>query len=154
MPSMSQPTSPSLLDRIGGRRSLYAVVENLYEKVLEDDRLIEFFAGCDIDDLIDHQKRFLSFVMTDFPPDFDVYDLITRRHARFFERGLSEKHYDLMIYYLVQTLKECRVKMDVITDVVASVKPYRKAFEDGAKRYGAGAQNRDRADLLVSASHC
>ena len=139
---------------MGGRRKLYSVVELLYEKVLEDDRLIEFFAGCDIDDLIDHQKRFLSFVMTDFPPDFDVHDLITRRHARFFERGLNEKHYDLMIYYLVQVLRECRVKADVVSDVVASVKPYRKAFEEGARRYGASSPSHERTGVYpMSALH-
>lgn len=133
---MEQTKPNHLLERIGGRRKLSMIVESLYEKVLEDDRLIEFFAGYDVDDLIDHQKRFLSFALTEIPKDYDVIDLIERRHARFFERGLSEKHYDLMIYYLVGSLRENHVKQNLIDEVLQSVKPYRIAFEEGARRFG------------------
>ena len=133
---MDQKKPVHLLDRMGGRQKLNLIVESLYEKVLEDDRLIEFFAGYDVDDLIDHQKRFLSFALTEIPKDYDVIDLIERRHARFFERGLNEKHYDLMIYYLVGSLRENHVKQHLIDEVVQCVRPYRKAFEEGARRFG------------------
>jgi truncated hemoglobin YjbI len=139
---MAQAKPVHLLDRIGGRRKLSTIVESLYEKVLEDDRLIEFFAGYDVDDLIDHQKRFLSFALTEIPKDYDVLDLIERRHARFFERGLSEKHYDLMIHYLVESLHENRVKQALVNEVVQSVKPYRAAFEEGARKYGGAHGHR------------
>ena len=132
----------SILERLGERHRLSSIVDLSYEKVLEDDHLIEFFAGYDIDDLIDHQKRFISFAFTEFPEEFDVFWLDHQTPCTILWKRMSWKAlYGRMIYHLVQSLQECRISMGIIRDVVAVVKPYRKAFEDGAKRYKADCKS-------------
>jgi hypothetical protein len=47
-----------------------------------------------------------------------------------------------MIHYLVESLHENRVKQALVNEVVQSVKPYRAAFEEGARKYGGAHGHR------------
>lgn len=47
---------------IGGRDAVEAVVDDFYERVLADERLVPYFDGVDMDELRSHQVQFISAV--------------------------------------------------------------------------------------------
>ncbi|EMA39029.1 group I truncated hemoglobin [Halococcus hamelinensis] len=52
----------SVYEEIGGKAAVEAVVEDFYDRVLSDDRLVGFFDGTDMAELRAHQVQFISAV--------------------------------------------------------------------------------------------
>lgn len=121
-----------LLERLGGQAALKGVVYEFYGRMLEDPALSPFFAHTEMDKLRDHQYRFLEIAFTGIPGDMDVKRLIAVKHARLFEKGLNESHFDLVAGHLVGTLTHLGVAQKEIDDVVAIVGPLRSVFKDNA----------------------
>jgi hemoglobin len=53
----------TLFDRLGGARAVSRIILAFYERVLESDRLQPFFAGADMRRIVDHQAKFIAFLM-------------------------------------------------------------------------------------------
>jgi hemoglobin len=53
----------NLFQRIGGLEGTTRIALSLYDRVMESERLEPFFAGVDMQRLVDHQARFLGSIM-------------------------------------------------------------------------------------------
>ncbi|CAB9503814.1 truncated hemoglobin GlbN [Seminavis robusta] len=127
---------PSLLERLGGNDVLEVVLEGFYFRLLCDEDLLEIFDGIDTAWLKVHQHKFLTLA-------FNSADLsgkavgkhIARGHARLWAKGLSERHFDLVVEHLVEALLEMDTEQSLMDDVVAVVRPLRTVFEENALKH-------------------
>lgn len=74
----------------------------------------------------------MSIAFHDIPENFDIRDLILRRHPKLFEAGLNGKTYDRVLEHFCGTLRDLDVSEDTIKDALSIVKPYRDVFDEGA----------------------
>jgi hemoglobin len=123
-----------LLTHIGGPPALQATVEIFYEKIIADESLAKFFEGVNMESLKIHQHRFLTLVLTEIPKDLDMGRILSGTHARLFDMGLNETHFDSVAGHLVASLKNLEVQDKMINEVVAVLAPLRPVFENGAKK--------------------
>ncbi|WP_324757215.1 group I truncated hemoglobin [Haloarcula sp. GH36] len=68
--------SETLYDRLGGADGIEAVVEDFYDRVLDDDSLVEYFEDTDMAELREHQREFITMV-TGGPTEYDGADMRT-----------------------------------------------------------------------------
>ncbi len=54
-------------------------------------------------------------------------------HARLFDKGLNETHFDMVAGHLVSSLKELGIPEDIVQDIVQVVVPLRQIFESEAQ---------------------
>ena len=118
----------TLLTRLGGEAALKAAVDELYFRLCCDEQLLPFFKGVDMDFLKHHQQRFLGLAFTKIPENVDVADRLTKAHARLFDGGLNETHFDLVAKHLVETLESLGISKDLIDEVLEVVAPLRVIF--------------------------
>lgn len=71
--------SATLYERLGGRESISAVVDEFYDRVLSDDRVNHFFEETDVAALRAHQTQFIASV-TGGPVEYDGAD-VSAAHA-------------------------------------------------------------------------
>jgi hemoglobin len=122
--------------RLGGASTLEAMVNLLYEKVLEDEELQPFFHGVSVDFIKSHQVTFLSMAFDGPNPHrkFNV-DIMVLAHTRLLrEKGLAKKHFDLFVQHLMSSLQQLNIPQLLINEVMAIVGPLRRAFE--SQRHG------------------
>ena len=107
----------SLYARIGGEGAVGAAVDIFYRKVLNDDRIKEFFDDTDMDHQIAKQKSFLTMAFGG-PNDYTGKDLRTA-HAPLVERGMGHQHFDAVLELLGETLTELGVDQEDIKQIAA-----------------------------------
>lgn len=93
--------SRSVLDRYGGFPFLSRVVMAFYDKVLDSDVLAPYFEDVDMRRLIDHQTKFIAFLMGG-PASF-TNDHLAHVHARL---AIDRPSFDAMIATMRDTLDE------------------------------------------------
>jgi hemoglobin len=123
----------TLLKKLGGQEALKAAVDIFYERLIKDDVLAEFFVGVDMALLKWHQLNFMSIAFTEIPKGLNVAKLISDKHARLFDMGLCEKHFDIVAGHFVGTLESLGVTKDLIDEAVGVIAPLRPCFIEGAK---------------------
>lgn len=107
----------TLYEQLGGMPAIEAAVEIFYNKMLADDRVRRFFDDVDMKKQIRKQKNFL---MMAFGGPVKYTDRKMRdAHAHLVERGLNDKHVDIVIEHLGNTLAELGVKAELIAQVAA-----------------------------------
>jgi hemoglobin len=104
----------SLYQKLGGKAALDAVVDAFYVKVLSDDRVKHFFDDVSMDKQRRKQKDFLSAAFGG-PLPWTGKDM-RKAHAGM---GLTEEHFNAIAENLVNTLKDFKVKQELIDQVVA-----------------------------------
>jgi len=110
----------TLLDRIGGKNAVKALVNKFYDKVLDDHVLAPFFAKSNMDHQRRRQSSFLSSLIAGTVIHADLY--MRSVHKSFVEKmGLNETHFILVAGHLDSTLRELRVPQDVQAEVMAAV---------------------------------
>jgi hemoglobin len=114
---MTDTTSPSLYEQLGGEAAVNAAVDIFYRKVLGDDRISHFFDGVDMEQQAAKQKAFLTMAFGG-PHNYTGLDM-RRGHAHLVERGLNDGHVDAVIEDLGATLSELGVGDDLIGQVAA-----------------------------------
>lgn len=85
----------TLLARLGGDATIERICDALYARVLLDDRIVDFFAGMDVNELAGRQRKFLSCLLD----DDKLTDLgaLSRVHRPLVEeKGLRTEHFDVM----------------------------------------------------------
>ena len=104
----------SLYQKLGGKAAIDAVVDAFYVKVLADDRVKHFFDDVSMDKQRRKQKEFLSFAFGGPLP-------WTGKDMRKAHEGmkLTEEHFNAIAENLVSTLKDFKVKQELIDQVVA-----------------------------------
>jgi two-component system, chemotaxis family, sensor kinase CheA len=107
-------STASLFERIGGQAAIDATVNVFYTKVLNDDRINQFFENTDLNHLFDKQKEFLTLAFGG-PSHYDGKGL-REAHKHLVEKGLNESHFDAVIENLGATLKELKVPDELIEE--------------------------------------
>ncbi|HEX3132875.1 MAG TPA: hypothetical protein VHX44_04745 [Planctomycetota bacterium] len=112
--TFNQARENSLYQKLGGQAALSAVVDAFYVKVLADDRIKHYFADVNMEKQIRRQKAFLSAAFGG-PVAWTGKDL-RKAHA---DLKLSEADFNAVAENLVSTLKDFKVKQELIDQVVA-----------------------------------
>jgi hemoglobin len=105
--------SRSILDRYGGFPFLSRVVMSFYDKVLDSDDLAPYFEDVDMRRLIDHQTKFIAFLMGG--PASYTNEHLEQVHARL---GIDRPSFDVMIQTMRDTLEEFEMEEGDIAAVV------------------------------------
>ena len=108
----SSEAEQTLYERIGGDSALTAAVRGLYDEMMKDTRTAHFFAGADVDSIVQHQTMFLTFALG----GADAYDGPPIREAHE-ALELDENDFDA----LVDCLKNVLMRLDVADDLVDEV---------------------------------
>lgn len=104
----------SLYQKLGGQAAINAVVDAFYVKVLADDRIKHHFADINMDKQARRQKAFLSAAFGG-PVPWTGKDM---RKAHI-DLKLTESDFNAVAENLVATLKDFKVKQELIDQVVA-----------------------------------
>lgn len=104
----------SLYHQLGGKAAIDAVVDAFYVKVLADKRVKDFFADVSMDKQRRKQKEFLSSAFGG-PLPWTGKDMRKAHEGM----GLTEDHFNAIAENLVGTLKDFKVKQELIDQVVA-----------------------------------
>jgi len=107
----------TLFNKLGGENAVNAAVEIFYRKVLNDDRISEFFDDVDMDRQAAKQKAFLTMAFGG-PNQYNGMDM-RRGHAHLVAKGLNDAHFDAVVENLAATLQELNVPEQHIADVAA-----------------------------------
>jgi hemoglobin len=133
-----------MLEKLGGRRVLRVAIDKFYEKQINDERLMCFFYGVDVEIIKWHQFNLMSIAFTEIPVNFDLKELLLTRHKRLFDVGLNESHFDLVAQHFSDTLKEMNVDPTLSEEALEVVMPLRDVFAQGARE----AQERSKAAAM------
>ncbi len=106
----------SLYDRLGGRDAIRVVVDDFYDRVLDDERLRPYFDDVSIDRLRSHQVQFLAAV-TGGPVDYSREDL-RAAHA---DMGIDEAEFEAVATHLDAALEDAGVARSDRRDVMETV---------------------------------
>ena len=107
----------SLYEQLGGAAAVDKAVEVFYRKMLQDERVADFFDDVDMDRQIGKQRAFLTMVLGG-PHQYAGRDMRTA-HAHLVKRGLSDVHVDVVIQHLGGTLAELGASAEQIAEVAA-----------------------------------
>ena len=94
----------SLFERVGGFARVRLMVSDLYDRILESERLAPYFQGIEVRRLVDHQTKFVSSLMGG-PASF-TNEHLARAHAHL---GLSSEELDEMAELFREVLEDFRV---------------------------------------------
>jgi hemoglobin len=128
--------SRSLLDRYGGFPFLSRVVMAFYDKVLDSDVLAPYFEDVDMRRLIDHQTKFVAFLMGG-PASF-TNEHLAHVHGHL---GIDRATFDEMIATMRETLEEFAMDEADIRTVINELRaraPWVVGAPGGASRSAAG----------------
>lgn len=112
--AFNQARERSLYQRLGGKAALDAVVEAFYVKVLADARIKHHFEDINMDKQRRKQKAFLAAAFGG-PTPWTGKDM-RKAHA---DLKLTEGDFNAVAENLVATLKDFKVKQELIDEVVA-----------------------------------
>jgi hemoglobin len=91
----------TIYERHGGFASVRKVVSAFYDRALESDVLAPYFAHTNMKTLVDHQTKFVSFLLGG-PVSYSD-DHLERVHAR---RGITKSAFDEMVLTMLETLED------------------------------------------------
>ena len=94
-----QPSVTSLYGRIGGAAVVEALVDEFYERVLDDLSLAPCFVGIDMARLRAHQRTYIAAAIGG--PDQYTGSALGAAHARL---EISDAMFDRTIHHLAETL--------------------------------------------------
>lgn len=107
----------SIYEQIGGQAAINVAVDKFYRRVLRDQELAPYFNDIDMDKQRSKQAAFLTMV-TGGPNEYTGRDMRTS-HAHLVERGIGDRHVDLVIKHLGETLAELGVAQELIEQIAA-----------------------------------
>lgn len=106
-------TAAPLLERLGGRPALEAVIDALYDRILADAELADFFGGADMDRLKRQQADFLGQAFGG--PAVYRGPSMEQAHAGMDVRG---HHFDRVARHLESALEALGVHEDLVSEVL------------------------------------
>src|SRR5688572_29407140 len=107
----------TIYEQLGGAAAMAAAVEDFYRRVLADDELAPFFEDVDMDKQMAMQGALLTMV-TGGPNNYSRRDM-RAAHSRLVARGIGDRHFDLVVKHLGDTLASLGVKPELIGQVAA-----------------------------------
>jgi len=104
-------------DELGGEEAVNKAVDLFYDKVMADPAVNYFFTGIDMDTQRRMQKAFMNFAFGGSLP-YSGRDL-SAAHARLVkDKGLKDKHFDIIVKHFSDALRELGVKDEMIAVAV------------------------------------
>jgi hemoglobin len=91
----------TIYERAGGFPAVRKVVSEFYDRVLDAELLVHHFVDVDMARLIDHQTRFITFLLGG-PASYSD-DHLQRVHAHL---GITIVEFDEMVQLLVETMED------------------------------------------------
>lgn len=123
-PEVAASTEATLYDQLGGQAAVDAAVDIFYRKVVGDARINYFFFGVNVAEQAKKQKAFLTMAFGG-PHHYTGQDM-RRGHAKLVDMGLNDRHFDIVLDHLRDTLAELDVVEKLIDDVIAIAESTRK----------------------------
>jgi hemoglobin len=105
----------TLFERHGGFPKVSRIVSSLYDRVLDDPMLGPFFEGVDMRRQIDHQTKFIAYLMGG-PASF-TDEHLTHVHARF---SIDDAAFARLTSILRETLEDQEMAETDIGEVIAA----------------------------------
>jgi hemoglobin len=112
----------SLLEHYGGFSKVQIVISDFYESVLDDNLLKDYFVHRDMNQLVDHQTKFIASIMGGFHSITDKK--LKNAHANL---QIDVTAFDKILTILEKTLHKhefSRQDINKLMDVVISKKPF------------------------------
>lgn len=112
----------TVYERIGGFSAVRRIVSNLYDRLCEDDRLAQHFHGVSMPQLIDHQTKFVSYLLGG--PASITDEQLERAHKRL---NLGDGDFEEMIAVFREVLEDAdldRADIDHAEREMRRRKPY------------------------------
>lgn len=114
--------SRTLYDKYGGFATVSRIVLDFYERALESDQIGEFFEDVDMSRLVDHQTKFVSFLLGG-PASFSD-DHLRQIHIHL---RIGDEDFNEMVEVFADTLIDHGVSREDTKAVVDQVEA-RRAF--------------------------
>jgi len=102
----------SLYERVGGDEVVGPAVVLLYQRVMRDPAVREYFTGIDLRRLISHQRNFLAGVLGG--PGWFTGRSLRHAHRRL---RIDDEVFDVMVDHLVAALRDVGAASDVLDPV-------------------------------------
>jgi len=113
----------TLYDRLGGEQAIGAVVDEFYDRVLDDDRVAHHFSDTDMAAQRTHQTQFLSAVAGG-PIRYEGADMKTAHEGM----GITDAEFDAIATHLDDALAAFDVADADREAVLDAVEGYREAI--------------------------
>jgi hemoglobin len=108
----------TVYERVGGAEALTVVVDDLYVRIMADQRLAGFFAGTSLARLKGRQVEFFAAALGG--PEPYVGPPMRQVHQG---RGIGQAEFDLVAGHLVDALTAAGVDSATIGEVIGAVAP-------------------------------
>jgi hemoglobin len=119
-PHTHTPATPSLYEQLGGAEAIEAVVAGFYERMLADPEIAPFFRGVQMSR--QHQKQVTFFTQAlGGPKVYQGGDMVSVHRGM----GIADRHFDLLVKHLGDTLNEAGVPPALSAQVFALLGPLR-----------------------------
>ncbi|MEO1323430.1 MAG: group 1 truncated hemoglobin [Pseudomonadota bacterium] len=113
----------SLFEKYGGFSTIHSIVIEFYNTVLDSDDVGPFFDGTDMESLIDHQTKFISFLLGG-PVSYPE----TKLKAAHSSLDIQPQHFDTIKSLLGETLAAFDVEDADIEAVLEKIESYRSVI--------------------------
>lgn len=110
----------SVFDKVGGFSAVSRIIMDFYDRILDSERAGDFFEDVDVPKLIDHQTKFVAYLMGGPASFTDSY--IERVHAKL---NIDSASFDEMIEILAGTLKDHGLSAADIDGVLSAMRDRR-----------------------------
>jgi hemoglobin len=124
---MSTAVGRSIYDAIGGEPALAAVVDDFYERVLDDPELAAFFAGANMNKLKGRQVEFFAAALGG--PHTYTGAPMGQVHRG---RGIRQEHFDLVAGHLAAALGAAGVAEEMTGQILGLIAPLAEDIAPGA----------------------
>lgn len=110
----------TVFDRLGGQDAVESVVDDFYDRVLSDERVIHHFEDSNTTELRAHQVQFISAV-TGGPVQYSGRDMRSAHRGM----GITHEEFDIIAGYLDTALEENDVSDEDRIQVLGEVEELR-----------------------------
>lgn len=107
----------TLFEKLGGAPAVSTAVDVFYRKVVRDSRINYFFFGVNITEQAEKQKAFLTMAFGG-PHHYTGRDM-HKSHAKLVNMGMNDRHFDIVMDHLKDTLVELGVDMSLVDEVLS-----------------------------------
>src|SRR3569833_109176 len=109
---------PTIYAAIGGEAALVSVVDDLYVRIMADERLSGFFAGTSLPRLKGRQVEFFGAALGG-PTAYTGAPMKEVHRGR----GIGQEHFALVAAHLIDALRAAGVPEATVDQIIAAVAP-------------------------------
>jgi hemoglobin len=107
----------SIFERCGGFAQVSKIVMSFYDRVLDSDLLAPYFAETDMRTLVDHQTKFIAFLMGG--PASYTDETLKRVHRHL---DITEEAFEEMATLLEETLEDFELSDGDVASVIEEIR--------------------------------